>query len=66
VADSPDDGSENHREKETEERPRDCDDDLIERRNGRELGPIRLGLALDDIHRRELRKGNKAAERDRA
>ena len=50
------------REEQAEERAGDRDDDLVERGNRRELGAIGLGFALDDVHRRELRQRDEAAE----
>ena len=57
---------ENEREKNTEKRAGNRDDDFIERGNGRELRAIDIGFAFDDVHRRKLRKRDKTAERQRA
>ena len=53
---------ENQRQQQTEKRPGDGDDDFVERGNLRELRAIDIGLALDDVHRRELRQRHEAAE----
>jgi hypothetical protein len=66
VTDHPDDAREKEREQKTEERPRDRNDDFVQRGNGRELRAIGLDLALDDVHGRELRHRHKPAERQRA
>ena len=56
----------NKRQEQTEKRTRDRDDDLVERGNWRELRAIDVGLAFDDVHRRELRQRDETAERNRA
>ncbi len=66
MADRPDDAGKSEREEQTKKRPGKGDDDFVERGNARERGAIDIHFALDDVHRRELRQGDKAAERNRA
>ena len=66
MTDDPDDGREEEREQEAEDRPRQRHDDFIERGDRRKLRPIHIRFALDDIHGRELRELHEPAKRDRA
>ena len=62
----PDERGKDEREEQAEKRAGDRHDNLIEHRNARQLGTIGIGFALDDIHRRELRERDEAAQGERA
>src|SRR2546423_1835942 len=66
MTDRPNNGSETNREQQTEKRPSDGYDDLVEGRNSRQPRPVHIGLSLDDVHRRKLRQRHEASERQRA
>ena len=62
----PNERGKDERKEQAEKRTGDRHDNLVEHRNGRQLGAIGIGFALDDIHRRELRERDEAAQGKRA
>ena len=52
----------NKRQQQAEQRTGDRYDDFVERGNLRQLRPVHIGFALDNVHRRKLRQRNKASE----
>src|SRR6266566_494641 len=65
MADRPDNNSKTQRQKQAEKRASNGYDDLIERRNFRQSGPIHIRLALNYVHWRKLRQRDEASERQR-
>src|SRR5207247_8493727 len=65
MADRPDNNSKTQRQKQAEKRASNGYDDLIERRNFRQSGPVHIRLALNYVHRRKLRQRDEASERQR-
>src|SRR4051812_33960298 len=63
MPDGPDHAGKKESEQDAEERPRDRHDDFIERGNLRQRSAILVGLALDHVHRSELRQFHEPAER---
>src|SRR6266513_327226 len=66
MADSPNDGCEEKRQQQTEQRPGNCYDDFVERGNFRQPCPVHIRFSLDHVHWCKLRQRNEAAERQRA
>src|SRR6476660_6239209 len=62
MTDSPDDSGKKHGQQQAEHRTRDRYNDFVERGNFRQLRPVQVGFALDDVHRRKLRQRNKTSE----
>src|SRR5215211_3331449 len=62
---SPDDSGKKQRQQQAEHRTSDSYNDFVERGNLRQLRPIHIGFALDDVHRRKLRQRNKTSEWER-
>src|SRR5437667_1233169 len=65
-ANCPNDDREQNGQQKTEQWTGKRYDDFVERRNFRQLRPIHVGLALNDVHRRKLRQRNEAPEWQRA
>ncbi|KAF5408684.1 MAG: hypothetical protein Udaeo2_11720 [Candidatus Udaeobacter sp.] len=63
MADGPDDGRKEKRQQQAEQRPGDGYDDFVEGGNFRQSCAVQIGFALDNVHRRKLRKRYEATER---
>ena len=62
MTNSPDDSGKKQCQQQAEHRTSDGYNDLVERGNLRQLRPVQVGFALDDVHRRKLRQRNKTSE----
>ncbi len=66
TSDAPNDKGKKESETDAKKRSRKCDDDFIRGGNWRKLTTIQLGIPFHRLHRRHLRKGNKATGRNRS
>src|SRR6266403_2784315 len=62
VAGDPDNAGKKKRQKQAEQRSGKRNDDFVERGNFRQLRAIQIGLAFDDVHRRELGQRDEPAK----
>src|SRR6476646_7674797 len=62
MTNSPDDSGKEQRQQQAEHRTSDRYNDFVERGNSRQLRPVQVGFALDNVHRRKLRQCNKTSE----
>src|SRR5262245_66334930 len=62
MADGPYDPGKKQGEQQAEHRTGDGYNDFVERGNLRQLRPVHVGFALDDVHRRKLRQRNKTSK----
>src|SRR5215471_10433569 len=66
MTNSPDDAGKKQSQQQAEHRAGDRHNDFVERGNLRQLRPIQVGFALDDVHWRKLRQCNKPSEWQRS
>src|SRR5258705_13750335 len=59
---SPDDSGKKQSQQQAEHRTGDGYNDFVERGNFRQLRPVQVGFALDNVHWRKLRQRNKTSE----
>src|SRR5205823_9008871 len=65
TSDRPNDHREKDSEAETEKWPRECNDNLVQRRDSWQFRAVEIGFALDYVHWRELRQRHEATEGQR-
>src|SRR5438477_12292861 len=66
MADSPNDGRKEKRQQQTEQRPGNRYDDVVERGNFRQPCAVYIRFSLDDVHWCKWRQPKEAPERQRA